>query len=91
MTWRRGEHGLTPLHEAAQRNIVNLARVILKFKPDLSIEDSTFGGTPLDWAQQCRNEEIVKIILKHQESQETSQKKKKVANKNKKKGGKKKR
>lgn len=88
MSWRRGEHGLTPLHEAAQKNKVDLARVILKFKPDFSIVDATFGGSPLDWAQQCGNFEVVKLIEKHQNSQKKTTKK---PSKGKKKGGKKKR
>ena len=66
--WRRGEHQLTPLHEAARDNLASLARLLLKQKPDLTAVDSTFGGTAMDWAQQCGSQEVLKAIEKSQEA-----------------------
>jgi len=85
LTWRRGEHKLTPLHEAARDNKIELARVILKHKPDLSLVDCTFAGTALDWAQQCGNSEIQKLIEKQEKPQAEKKKKPKAKKKGKKK------
>jgi len=65
LEWRRGEHKLTPLHEAARDNLEPLARVLLKTKPNMKAVDGTFQGTPLDWAEQCGNQEIVALFQKH--------------------------
>ncbi|HVK02226.1 MAG TPA: GNAT family N-acetyltransferase [Armatimonadaceae bacterium] len=62
---RRGEWGLTPLHEAAARGDVELARWLLAAAPDLSIEDAQFHSTALGWARHLGREEIVRLIEAH--------------------------
>lgn len=62
---RVGEWSQTPLHEAAARNDVELARLLLTANPDLMVEDTQFHGTPLGWARHMRREEIVRLIEAH--------------------------
>jgi GNAT superfamily N-acetyltransferase len=62
---RRGTLGLTPLHEAVERDDAALARVLLDARPDLSIRDTRYGGTALDWARQLRRSVIAALIEQH--------------------------
>ena len=59
----------------------------MHFNVDLEIVDDTFGGTALDWAQQCNSKEVVDLINSKIQAA-TKQNKNKKANK--KKGGKRK-
>ncbi len=64
---RHGEMGATPLHTAVERDDIALARVLLAARPDLSIEDTTFGGTPLGWAWHLGRDEVRTLIEQHQD------------------------
>jgi GNAT superfamily N-acetyltransferase len=64
--WRDGEWQATPLHEAVQRDDVELARVILAAHPDLTIEDRQFDSTPLGWARHMGRHEIARLIEAHE-------------------------
>jgi GNAT superfamily N-acetyltransferase len=59
---RRGDWQTTPLHEAVQRNDVELARLLLAAGADLSIQDSQFRSTPLGWARHMGRAEIAALI-----------------------------
>lgn len=59
---RAGAWGLTPLHEAVQRDDRELARLILSANPDLDIKDTQFGGTPRSWARHLARPEIGHLI-----------------------------
>jgi predicted N-acetyltransferase YhbS len=63
---RRGGWQITPLHEAAQRNDVALARLILAARPDLSIQDTEFHSTPMGWARHFGHTEIIALIEEHE-------------------------
>jgi ankyrin repeat protein len=41
----------TALHQAAARDDVDLARVLLRLGADPTIRDARFDATPLDWAR----------------------------------------
>ncbi len=60
-----GEGGVTPLHAAAERNDLELARTVLAASPDLSIEDPSFHSTPLGWARHFGRAEIARMIESH--------------------------
>jgi ankyrin repeat protein len=66
---RLGEMQTTPLHTAIERNDTGLARVLLAARPDLSIKDAAFGGTPLDWAKHFQRTEIIDLIERRQAKQ----------------------
>lgn len=59
---RRGDWQTTPLHEAAQRNDTELARVLLAAGADPTLEDTQFHSTPLGWARHMGRAEIVALI-----------------------------
>ena len=59
---RSGERLMTPLHAAAERGDVELARLLLDANPDLSVKDGSFGGTPISWARHFQRSEIVELI-----------------------------
>ena len=63
---RSGEMQATPLHEAAERNDIELARVVLAANPDLDIKDVRFHATPLGWAKHFQRTEIIELIEQHQ-------------------------
>lgn len=62
---RVGELGATPLHQAAQRNDVELARVLLEAGPDLGLRDTRFHATALDWARHQRAVGVVELLERH--------------------------
>jgi GNAT superfamily N-acetyltransferase len=62
VNFRRGGWQTTPLHEAAQRNDIELARLLLGAGADTSIQDSEFKSTPLGWARHMGRAEIVALI-----------------------------
>jgi len=66
---RSGEMQTTPLHEAARRNDIELARVVLASNPDLEIRDASFDSTPLGWAKYFQRTEIIELIQQHRADQ----------------------
>ncbi|MCL5996459.1 MAG: GNAT family N-acetyltransferase [Chloroflexi bacterium] len=62
---RYGGLKVTLLHEAAQRDDVELARLALSANPNLNIEDETFKSTPLGWARHFQREAIIRLIEAH--------------------------
>lgn len=64
---RFGNWQITPLHEAAMRDDVALARLLLTASPDLTIQDTEFHSTPLGWARFFQRAEIVALIEQHSE------------------------
>jgi hypothetical protein len=47
----RGEHGATALHWAAYNGDLSMVRALLPHRPPLEARDTSFEGTPLDWAK----------------------------------------
>ena len=66
---RSGDWQTTPLHEAVQRGDLELARLLLTAKPDVTLQDTQFQGTPLDWARHLGRTEVL-TLLEHYESSE---------------------
>ncbi len=64
-----GDRQTTPLHEAAERNDIELAHVVLVANPDLEVRDVQFHATPLDWAKHLQRTELVRLIEAHQARQ----------------------
>ena len=69
---RLGEMQITPLHVAAERNDVELARVVLAADPNLTITDACFGATALGWAMHFQHTAIIELIEQHQARQSES-------------------
>jgi ankyrin repeat protein len=46
----RGQHQATPLHWAAFHGNAAMARIVLRFNPDLEATDADFHATPMGWA-----------------------------------------
>jgi ankyrin repeat protein len=46
----QGQHQGTPLHWAAFHGNVEMAKIVLRFKPQLEALDADFKATPLGWA-----------------------------------------
>ena len=59
---RHGSWATTPLHTAVQRGDVDLARLVLSARPDLTITDAEFGSTPLGWARHLGQDGIAGLI-----------------------------
>jgi GNAT superfamily N-acetyltransferase len=59
---QHGSWAMTPLHTAAQRGDIDLARLVLSARPDLTLTDSAFGGTPLGWARHSGHDDIAALI-----------------------------
>ena len=59
---RHGSWATTPLHTAVERGDIDLARLVLAARPDLTITDSAFGSTPLGWARHLGRDEIATLI-----------------------------
>lgn len=57
-----GPWATTPLHTAAQRGDVELARAVLAAGPDLGIRDTNFGADALGWARHLGQTEIAALI-----------------------------
>jgi ribosomal protein S18 acetylase RimI-like enzyme len=62
---RTGRSRLTPMHVAVERGDLELARLLLDFGPDLSLEDDEHHSTPLGWAEHLQRKELVKLIGRH--------------------------
>ena len=52
----------TALHEAAGRDDVELARLLLDLGADPNIEDARFGSTPLGWARHFDHEAMIRLL-----------------------------
>ena len=59
---------LMPLHQAVERDNVELVRLILSAHPDLNVQDTQFHGTPPGWARHLERTEIIALIEHHQAS-----------------------
>ncbi|HEV2471168.1 MAG TPA: GNAT family N-acetyltransferase, partial [Chthonomonadales bacterium] len=57
-----GQFHFTPLHAAAMRGDEELAALLLTAKPDLTICDREYHGTPLGWARHFHRERIAAMI-----------------------------
>lgn len=57
-----GEWDKTLLHIAAERNDVELAKLVLLARPDLKVRDKVYQSTPRDWALHFGHEEIARLI-----------------------------
>jgi GNAT superfamily N-acetyltransferase len=66
---RRGAMGATLLHEAVERNDRALVAVLLAAQPDVTIKDTQFGGTPLDWARHLQRSELVDLLEHYEANQ----------------------
>ena len=60
-----GPGRLTPLHEAAFRNDIELTRLLLTADPDLTLRDAEYNGTPLNWAEVFDRAEIAALLTSH--------------------------
>lgn len=63
-----GELQTTPLHEAIERNDIELARLLLTAKPDINIKDSVFHATPEGWARHFQRTEILSLLERFRET-----------------------
>ncbi len=59
---RSGVWQTTPLHEAVSRGDLELVRLLLTAKPDLTIQDAGFHSTPLGWARHFGHSEIAALL-----------------------------
>ena len=50
----RGDHDVAPLHAAAEKNLVEIAELLLDAGADLE-QQTTWGMTPLQWAANMGN------------------------------------
>lgn len=57
------ENELTPLHYVANNNNINIAELLLKFNPDLNLQDNR-GNTPIHYALIEHNMNILLLFLK---------------------------
>lgn len=62
--------GRTPLHNAAISGTLQIVKLLLDYKADPNLKDST-GATVLHYACKCPvdNSEVLKLLLKRQEIQ----------------------
>lgn len=52
----------TALHQAAFTGNLDLVRLLLDLGADPSIQDSSFGSTPLGWAEHNRHDQVVEYL-----------------------------
>src|SRR5262249_18959175 len=57
-----GDGGATPLHQAAWKGDVEMARLLIALGADPSIRDPNHDGTPLDWAEFNRQEAAASFL-----------------------------
>ncbi len=65
---RSGNWQITPLHEAAARGDMELARLLLTARPDPTIMDTEFHSTPLGWARHFQRTEITALLEQYEAS-----------------------
>jgi ankyrin repeat protein len=58
------EHSKTPLHWAAEKNRVEVARLLIEAGAPLDRE-TTWGATPLEWAANVGSHEVAAVLLEH--------------------------
>lgn len=58
----RGEHGVTPLHAAAEKDNVELAGLLVEAGAPLEAE-TTWGMTPLQWAANMGSRRVGKLLV----------------------------
>jgi hypothetical protein len=56
--------GLTPLHQALERGMIEIARVLIEHGANVEVKDDG-GRTPLDIASGGQHEGIIKLLLEH--------------------------
>jgi ankyrin repeat protein len=54
--------GVTALHLAAQSNHVEMARLLLAYGADLSIEDAIYHSSPRGWAEHFGSNEVLEVL-----------------------------
>ena len=59
---RDGAWGSAPLHQAINKNDIELLKSLLALKPDLSLKDHQFHSTPLGWANHFGYPEMVRLL-----------------------------
>lgn len=57
-----GQRGTTPLHDAIERDDVELARRLIAAGADITARDRQYHGTPLDWARTLNRPEIAALL-----------------------------
>jgi peptide-methionine (S)-S-oxide reductase len=57
-------HG-TPLHHAAASGSLDAVKALVEAGAKMDIKDSIYGGTPLNWAEHLKKEEIVVYLREH--------------------------
>jgi ankyrin repeat protein len=60
----KGEYDKTPLHWAAEKNHLQLAKVLLAGGADISAE-TTWGSTPLQWAANMGSHDVAELLLEN--------------------------
>lgn len=61
-----GEWDKTLLHVAAERNDLELARLVLAVRPNLQLKDKSYQATSLDWAKFFGHTELARLILEYE-------------------------
>ena len=59
---KRIHRGQTPLHWAACGGYVEIVRILLAHGAPTDVRDERYDGTPLRWAEYCRDREFEKVI-----------------------------
>jgi GNAT superfamily N-acetyltransferase len=67
---RSGEASATPLHLAAQRGDLELARLLLAAGADLEARDSSYQSTPLGWAEYLGQQGIAALLRQHRNGEQ---------------------
>ncbi|MDX6485229.1 MAG: hypothetical protein QOF43_382 [Gaiellaceae bacterium] len=62
---------LTPLHFAVQFEHASTVRLLVEHGADLDLRDRIHGGTPLGWAEQSGNADIISLLSRTEETVET--------------------
>lgn len=57
-----GQRGTTPLHDAIERDDIELARHLIAAGADTTVRDRQYHGTPTDWARTLNRTAIVELL-----------------------------
>ena len=60
----KNKDGGTPLHNAAWKGHVEIAKLLIVKNADVTAKDVE-GQTPLDWAEEEKHKEIADLLRKH--------------------------